>query len=153
MLLPLPAARRYGHLELLIANAGILGKMQVGVELRFKGLFYVRESAPVCCQVIHLHTATQQSPRQTHPTTQLPQDTTEENWRDIFSTNVEGVFHVARAAYPLLRRSKQSKVVISGSIAGGAQRSAALMRGREGLSGRLACLLLLFEGRPGCAET
>lgn len=49
---------------------------------------------------------------------QLPQDTSEENWKNIFATNVDGVFHTVRAAYPLLKRSKQGKVVITSSIGG-----------------------------------
>jgi NAD(P)-dependent dehydrogenase (short-subunit alcohol dehydrogenase family) len=49
---------------------------------------------------------------------QLPQDTSEDNWRNIFATNVDGVFHTVRAAYPLLKRSKQGKVVITSSIGG-----------------------------------
>jgi hypothetical protein len=49
---------------------------------------------------------------------QLPQDTTEDNWRNIFATNVDGVFHTVRAAYPLLKRSKHGKVVITSSIGG-----------------------------------
>jgi NAD(P)-dependent dehydrogenase (short-subunit alcohol dehydrogenase family) len=49
---------------------------------------------------------------------QLPQDTSEENWRNIFATNVDGIFHTVRAAYPLLKRSESSKVVITSSIGG-----------------------------------
>lgn len=49
---------------------------------------------------------------------QLPQDTSEENWRNIFATNVDGIFHTVRAAYPLLKRSRSSKVVITSSIGG-----------------------------------
>eukprot|EP00775_Hariotina_reticulata_P012363 gene12363-12498_t len=66
---------KFGKLEVLVANAGILGQMQ------------------------------------------MPQDCTEENWRDIFATNVDGVFHCARAAYPLLKRSHHSKLVITSSVA------------------------------------
>jgi 3-oxoacyl-[acyl-carrier protein] reductase len=49
---------------------------------------------------------------------QQPQDTSEDNWRNIFATNVDGVFHTVRAAYPLLKRSKHGKVVITSSIGG-----------------------------------
>ncbi|KAF8060462.1 LENG8 [Scenedesmus sp. PABB004] len=66
--------RSFGRLEVLVANAGILGEMQ------------------------------------------LPQDTDEENWRNIFATNVDGTFHTVRAAYPLLR-VRGGKVVITSSIA------------------------------------
>lgn len=48
----------------------------------------------------------------------MPQDTSEDNWRNIFATNVDGVFHAARAAHPLLKRSPKSKVVITSSVAG-----------------------------------
>lgn len=53
-----------------------------------------------------------------------PEDCEEDNWRDIFAVNVDGVFHCARAAHPLLKRaggapgSGAAKVVITGSIAG-----------------------------------
>ncbi|WIA14964.1 hypothetical protein OEZ85_001675 [Tetradesmus obliquus] len=67
--------RKHGHLEVLVANAGILGEMQ------------------------------------------KPHELSEDNWRNIFATNVDGVFHTVRAAYPLLKQSKHSKVVITSSIA------------------------------------
>jgi NAD(P)-dependent dehydrogenase (short-subunit alcohol dehydrogenase family) len=51
---------------------------------------------------------------------QKPSELSEDNWRNIFATNVDGVFHTVRAAYPLLKQSKHSKVVITSSIAGGA---------------------------------
>lgn len=68
--------KKFGHLDVLVANAAILGEMK------------------------------------------KPHETCEENWHDIFATNVDGVFHTARSAYPLLKRSKHSKVVITSSIAG-----------------------------------
>jgi NAD(P)-dependent dehydrogenase (short-subunit alcohol dehydrogenase family) len=49
---------------------------------------------------------------------QKPNELCEDNWRNIFATNVDGVFHTVRAAYPLLKQSKHSKVVITSSIAG-----------------------------------
>lgn len=54
---------------------------------------------------------------------QRPQDTSEDNWRNIMATNVDGVMHVARAAYPLLKQSAaskgtRSKIVITSSVAG-----------------------------------
>lgn len=48
---------------------------------------------------------------------QKPQELSEDNWRNIFATNVDGVFHTVRAAYPLLKQSKHSKVVITSSVA------------------------------------
>mmetsp|Transcript_12922 Transcript_12922/g.31680 ORF Transcript_12922/g.31680 Transcript_12922/m.31680 type:complete len:284 (-) Transcript_12922:23-874(-) len=48
----------------------------------------------------------------------LPQDMSEENWQRVFAINLDGPFHVARAAYPLLKKSKNGKVVIMSSIAG-----------------------------------
>lgn len=67
---------KFGRIDILIANAGILGDMM------------------------------------------KPQDMTEENWQNVFSVNVDGVFHTVKASYPLLKVGGKSKVVIMSSIAG-----------------------------------
>lgn len=69
-------ARRHSHLDVLVANAGILGQMQA------------------------------------------PSEVDEENWKNVFAVNVDGVFHSARAAHPLLKKSGHGKIVIAGSVAG-----------------------------------
>lgn len=48
----------------------------------------------------------------------MPQDVPETDWQRVFDINLHGPFHVARAAYPLLKRSQHGKVVIMSSIAG-----------------------------------
>lgn len=47
-----------------------------------------------------------------------PQDMSDDNWREVFAVNVDGVFHTTKACYPLLKIGGKSKVVILGSIAG-----------------------------------
>ncbi|KAI8476783.1 MAG: short-chain dehydrogenase/reductase SDR [Monoraphidium minutum] len=66
----------HGHLDVLIANAGILGAMQP------------------------------------------PEALDEDNWRNVFAVNVDGVFHCARAAHPLLKKSGRAKIVVTSSVAG-----------------------------------
>eukprot|EP00195_Chlamydomonas_chlamydogama_P017219 CAMPEP_0202900320 /NCGR_PEP_ID=MMETSP1392-20130828/11108_1 /ASSEMBLY_ACC=CAM_ASM_000868 /TAXON_ID=225041 /ORGANISM="Chlamydomonas chlamydogama, Strain SAG 11-48b" /LENGTH=339 /DNA_ID=CAMNT_0049586689 /DNA_START=129 /DNA_END=1148 /DNA_ORIENTATION=+ len=68
--------RKWGKLDILVCNAGILGEMQ------------------------------------------LPQNTTEDNWRAVLGTNLDGTFHTCRAAHPLLQASGHGRVVIMSSIAG-----------------------------------
>ena len=66
----------------------------------------------------------------------LPQETSEENWRNIMDTNLDGVFHCARAAYPLLKKSEAGgKVVIMSSVAGGGGGAVRVRRGRGGRGG------------------
>lgn len=52
---------------------------------------------------------------------------TDSNWQSVFDINLTGPFHVARAAYPLLKRSTHGKVVIMSSIAGEQKRSAVFL--------------------------
>ncbi|KIZ03766.1 short-chain dehydrogenase/reductase SDR [Monoraphidium neglectum] len=68
--------RVYGGLDVLVANAGILGLMQP------------------------------------------PEELDEENYKNVFAVNVDGVLHATRAAYPLLKKSGCGKIVITSSVAG-----------------------------------
>lgn len=68
--------RAHGHLDILVANAGILGNMQP------------------------------------------PEELDEENFKNVFAVNVDGVLHSARAAFPLLKKSGRAKIVITSSVAG-----------------------------------
>ena len=76
MTLPPFLRRKWGKLDILICNAGILGEMQ------------------------------------------LPQETTEDNWKNVMGVNLDGVFHTCKASHPLLKKSGNAKVVIISSIAG-----------------------------------
>lgn len=62
-----------GHLDILVANAGIMGEMQI------------------------------------------PEMMDTEQWKNVFATNVDGVFHCCRAAYPVMKETGRGKVIIMSS--------------------------------------
>lgn len=64
---------RLGLLDILVANAGIPGEMQI------------------------------------------PEELDAEEWRKVFATNVDGVFHCCRAVYPIMKEIGRGKVIIMGS--------------------------------------
>uniref|UniRef100_A0A383VPX6 Uncharacterized protein n=1 Tax=Tetradesmus obliquus TaxID=3088 RepID=A0A383VPX6_TETOB len=138
--------RKHGHLEVLVANAGILGEMQAssteagssssgGSSSSSSSSSSSRAwQSPGGAAPAVVPTGTTNSPSgssnssssslaQPQQAAMLlqhgtkPHELSEDNWRNIFATNVDGVFHTVRAAYPLLKQSKHSKVVITSSIA------------------------------------
>jgi len=66
---------KLGLLDVMVANAGILGGMQI------------------------------------------PEELDDENWKNVFATNVDGVFHCCRAAYPIMKSNGRGKVIIMSSVA------------------------------------
>lgn len=46
---------------------------------------------------------------------QIPDQLDEDEWRNVFATNVEGVFYCCRAVYPVMREHGRGKVVIMSS--------------------------------------
>ena len=66
---------KFGLLDILVANAGISGEMQI------------------------------------------PEELDAEDWRNVFATNVDGVFHCCRAAYPAMKENGRGKVIIMSSVA------------------------------------
>eukprot|EP00210_Caulerpa_lentillifera_P002398 g2299.t1 len=65
---------KLGLLDILVANAGILGGMQI------------------------------------------PEELDDDNWKNVFATNVDGVFHCCRAAYPIMKNNGRGKVIIMSSV-------------------------------------
>ncbi|GMH36244.1 hypothetical protein BSKO_04112 [Bryopsis sp. KO-2023] len=49
--------------------------------------------------------------------TRQPEDLNEDDWRNIFATNTDGVFYCCRAAFPHFRERNRGKVVIMSSVA------------------------------------
>ena len=48
---------------------------------------------------------------------QIPEELDAEDWRNVFATNVDGVFHCCRAAYPAMKENGRGKVIIMSSVA------------------------------------
>ena len=46
---------------------------------------------------------------------QIPEELDAEEWRKVFATNVDGVFHCCRAVYPVMKEIGRGKVIIMGS--------------------------------------
>jgi SDR family mycofactocin-dependent oxidoreductase len=45
-------------------------------------------------------------------------DVTDEGWAELVSTNLTGVFHILRAAVPVMRRQKFGRIVVTSSMGG-----------------------------------
>lgn len=43
-------------------------------------------------------------------------DTTDENWRQVFDTNVDAVFRLTRECVPMLRDSRYGRIITTGSV-------------------------------------
>ena len=110
--------RAHGKLDVLVANAGILGKMQPPEavdEDNWRNVFAInvvrgraprrreRQQGPAGGMVWPARLA------QKHPRTHA--------WHTGAPAQ-DGVFHTARAAYPLLKKAGGGKVVITSSVAG-----------------------------------
>ena len=50
---------------------------------------------------------------------QIPEEIDAEEWRRVFATNVDGVFHCCIAAYPVMKENKRGKVIIMSSVSSG----------------------------------
>lgn len=114
-----------GKLDVLVANAGILGRMQppeAVEEDNWCARVLARRPVGICCggqrrargRGAASHSWRQQGAR-AHPRFSPPPTRAR---RNVFAVNVDGVFHCARAAHPLLKAAAGAKVVITSSVAG-----------------------------------
>lgn len=133
-----PKCRRHAHLDVLVANAGILGAMQPpesldednwknvfavnvvrarsGRDLRSRdlGVAWARPGRGLAATVGS--DGSSLPPRNCPLGAPAPSITT--GAPSPFLSHQDGVFHCARAAYPLLKKSGRAKIVVTSSVAG-----------------------------------